>query len=311
MNNFESIGLKCPNFNNLNFKGLNMYNTNRITDFSIEEVQPRVSDNNTISSEFKFIEAHKGLHKGHVHLLVGRTNKGKSALILEIILENAINGRTCLLFLSEALKEDIRTQIDMLLRLKKISIEKHIHIRKHINLITEDDFTGNCHDDPEKWINALSRITEEVGAELVFVDNISGIKFGNATPSEQSHFIKYLNKSTQRLNVVMFLAAHQSKNVDEDCELTINSVRANQNFTSIPTIVYALNDFCNLDKSKRVVKILKSRIHGDAIGKYYDLTYRIVKKEGHYTKDKEISNTFAKSLFVSNKKLNKTNFSKS
>ena len=303
--------LKKPDFNNIEVKDKYMHQMTRIRDFSIEDVDPRDGENDFLGSRFKFINAHNGLQKGHIHVLLGRTNKGKSALILEIILENAMNNITSLLFLSEGLKEDLRTQIDSLLKLKKVPPDDHQRVRQRIQIVTENDFAGSGHNEPIRWINALTRIADDIGAEIVFIDNISGIRFGNTTPMEQVEFIKYLNESTQRINAVMFIAVHQSKLTEDDSELSIGNVRANQNFTSLPSYVYGLNDFTNLEKEKRVVSILKSRNFGDAIGKYFELTYKSIKREGHYTKDKEIPKNLAKTLFINNKKFSKASFSKS
>lgn len=276
----------------------------------LTNIKPRNSKTEFIKSKFNFINSHNGLHKGHLHVLLGRTNKGKSALILEIIIENAINHVKSLLYLSEGHKQDIRSQVDEILNLKKIAPEKHESILNNILIADESDLKGNYNEEPEFWINALTRYSRTYSVDLLFIDNISGLKYGNSSPDEQVRFVKYLNDSAIRENIAIFLAVHQAKSVDHLKELELQDVRANQNFTSIPSYVYALNDFANLERNKRIVRVLKSRNYGDAIDKYFELFFKSVKKSGFYQKDREISQKIAKSIFSINSKLSNTNSKK-
>jgi archaellum biogenesis ATPase FlaH len=305
-----SEDLKKPDFTNVTFNGAIMDNKKQ-SNFSIKAVEPRNDEGAFIPSNFKFIKSHGGLHKGHIHVLMGRTTKGKSSLLLEVILENAVKGISSLLFLSEAKKEDIRKQVDEMMLLKKIPLEDQYIALSCIFLITEADFRGDDHYEPQKWLNALSSIAKEVDAKIVCIDNVSGIRHGNCTPEVQVEFMKYLNETTQRLNVPMIVAVHQAKSTDPLKELEMHDVRANQNFTSLPSYVYALNDFSNLDKGKRLLSILKSRIQGDSNGKYFDLIFKKGKTSGHYAKDREIPHNTAKNYFLMNKSLSKTTLKKS
>lgn len=297
--------LKKVNFNNMAFRNYK-YEEKVMKDLSLNGVKPPSSNNEVVESRFNFIKAHGGLQVGHVHVLLGRTNKGKSAIILEIILDNAQQNIKTLLFLSEAKKDDIRIQVDNLLAVKKIDESLYDSIRDNIIIVTQSDLKGQYNESPRHWINALTAIARSLTCKVLIIDNISGIKYGNATPDEQVEFIQYLNDSTQRDNLVTFLAVHQAKSVDPSKELELHDVRANQNFTSIPSYVYAVNDFNNLTKEKRIIKILKSRNCGSAIGKYFELFFNSKKVIGFYEKDREISQQIAKNTFHNNLKLNKT-----
>lgn len=273
---------------------------------SLRRLETNNENEEVIDTNFNFLKAHNGLRRGHIHVLLGRTNKGKSALVLDIIVENAIQELKCMLFISEGHKETIGYQIEQNLKIKKVPVELHERVLKNISIINERDFKGNYKESPDHWVNALTRLARDFNSDLLFIDNISGIKYGNTEPEEQVRFLKYFNESVERDNMVGFLVVHQSKSSDFLKELECHDVRANQNFTSLPSFVYALNDFANLDKNKRIIRILKSRLVGEAIDKYFELFYKSVKSDGFYQKDREISKKSAKNAFSTNYKLSKT-----
>ena len=306
MNRLEKLNLQIPSF-----KIDNSFEEKRSSkDLSLSSISSDKNREAPIVSRFNFIKAHEGLQRGHVHVLLGRTNKGKSALLLELLLESARNDQKVLIFLSETKRKDLKDQIDDLRIFKKIDDTEYKQIKSRIFVATEEDFTGNYNESPEVWINALMSFQRKYKCALLIVDNITGIKYGNADPSEQVRFIKYLNTVSQSLDVATVIAVHQAKSVDSMKELEIHDVRANQNFTSIPSYVYALNDFCNLSREKRVIKILKSRNHGKAIDRYFELEYKPVGLSGHYTKDREIPKQMATTAFLNNRKLVQNNFKK-
>ena len=251
-------------------------------DFNLNNIPRSDIASKGYQSKFNFIKAHDGLQKGHIHVLLGRTNKGKSSLILELIIEQAKKGVRSLLFLSEGNKGDIRVQIELLLAAKRVPKSEYDSVIKNIVVLSEYDISGKTDSsDPLRWVNSLFRYHQDYRTDIVFLDNISGLKYGNCDPETQSLFIKILNDTCINTATPLVVAVHQSKGVAADKELEVHDIRANQSFSNIPSYIYALNDFCNLSKDKRIIKILKSRCHALAIGKYFETNFVFSGKTGH------------------------------
>ncbi|WP_412470262.1 MULTISPECIES: ATPase domain-containing protein [unclassified Halobacteriovorax] len=253
-------------------------------------------------TKYNFLKAHKGFQRGHTHVFLGRTNKGKSALVQSLACENIVNGYKTLLFLSEGEKGDVKRRFDTMLSLKYKSIEERNHIMRRLILIDESDLDQATIYDPQSWVASLFKFVKEYEIDLAYIDNFSTCSFGDSSPEIQANFMKTLCATTQRYQIALIGVVHQAKSVAPDKELTIEDIRANSAFMNSPSFVYALNNFCHFeDQSKRVLSILKSRLDGDIIGNYYDLSYKKYKNEGFYVKDQQIDNKIAKELFFRNK----------
>ena len=151
MNRLQKLNLQIPSF-----KIDDSFEEKRTNkDLSLSSISSDKNSEAPIVSRFNFIKAHGGLQRGHVHVLLGRTNKGKSALLLELLLESARNDQKVLIFLSETKREDLKDQIDALRVFKKIDDTEYKKIESKIFVVTEEDFRGNYNESPEIWINAL------------------------------------------------------------------------------------------------------------------------------------------------------------
>lgn len=257
-----------------------------------------------IQTKFNFLKDHRGLQNGHLHLLLGRTNKGKSALIHSLICENIVKNHKALLFLSEGEKGDVKRRINSMLSIKFKSNEERNKIMRNLIILDESDLDLTNVYDPRAWLHSLFKFVNEYSIEVLYFDNFSTCTFGDSTPEIQAQFVKNLCAITQQHDIPVFGVIHQSKSVSSDKELELEDIRANSAFMNSPSFIYALNNFNNLDKSLRILKILKSRLDGEIIGNYYELTYKAVKNEGFYSKDQRIETDSAKSIFFRNKTSN-------
>jgi len=255
---------------------------------------------------FQFLNCHGGLQAGHLHLLLGRTNKGKSTLILSLILENIINGHKVLLFLSEGLKSDVKKVIEAYLstRYKEQSTIKETIDR--LLVVKDSDLdTPNETLNARLWINSLFKIVKEQQVEIVYFDNFSTCSFSDSSPEIQAQFIRSLNSITENLEIPVFGSVHPAKTVSPKKELVLDDIRANSAFINIPSNIYALNDFSNIDNNTRIIKILKLRRYGDLVGKYFQLAFKKINHEGIYIKDTVLDLKNTNPLFLDNKLIKK------
>lgn len=268
--------------------------------YSLEQIHEK-EIKQTFKTKFNFLNDHKGIQQGHLHILLGRTNKGKSALVQSLICENMINGYKTLLLLSEGEKGDIKRIINSVLSLKYKEESTKIETMKNLILISERDLNFSNIHDPQSWINSFFYFIKEYKIEIAYIDNFSTCTFADSSPDIQAQFVKFLCQKIQDYNIPLFGVVHQSKSVSPDKELEIEDIRANSAFMNSPSFVYALNNFSNVDDNLRIIKILKSRLDGKIIGNYYEVTFRQVKSEGFYSKDQKLDKCTVKSIISSNK----------
>ncbi|CBW25675.1 hypothetical protein BMS_0772 [Halobacteriovorax marinus SJ] len=261
----------------------------------------KISENNKeFKTKYKFLKAHNGLQAGHIHLLLGRTNKGKSTLIHSLMAENSLNGYRVLLFLSEGNKSDIKEAIEPVLDIKARSEKDKQELLERILLIDRNDISDEASYCPRIWVKDLFKVINEQKIDILYIDNFSTSSYGDSAPEVQANLIQILNRTAQRYLIPVFGAIHQAKSVSPDKELSLIDIRSNSAFMNISSFIYAINDFYNLDKSLRILKILKSRKYSEAIDKYFELTYKKVKRQGFYSKNMEITEQTAKRYFVEN-----------
>ena len=271
--------------------------------YSLNNIQIR-NTTKSFKTIFNFLNCHSGLQAGHLHLLLGRTNKGKSTLILSLILENIINGHKVLLFLSEGLKSDVKKVIEASLstKYKEQSIIKET-INRLLVVKDSDLDTPNETLNARLWINSLFKIVKEQQVKIVYFDNFSTCSFSDSAPEIQAQFIRSLNSITENLEIPVLGTVHPAKTVSPEKELGLDDIRANSAFINIPSNIYALNDLSNIDNTKRVIKILKLRRNGDLVGKYFQLTFKKINDEGIYIKDSFLTLNDANKLFFDNKRI--------
>lgn len=240
------------------------------------------SEKSSIESKFNFIKAHRGYQPGHLHLLLGRTNKGKSTLILSLIAESVLNGHNCILYISEGLKHEIREGIEAIIRIKREDSERHL---KRVTLVNDEYFSVDEITNPARWVNKFFNLAYRTKSELVFFDNFSTSPFGDSSPEIQASFVRKIKEKAQSSNLPVFGAVHPTKNVSMTKKLELPDIRANLAFSSVPSFIYGFNDIPQKG-GIRILEILKARKNGAVItGTYYELFYKSLKGEGYYHKD--------------------------
>ncbi|EQC47500.1 circadian clock protein KaiC [Bacteriovorax sp. Seq25_V] len=283
--------LDLKNNSNMSHKPHNPYSLENIEEKTIIQ---------SFKTKFNFLNSHKGLQRGHLHMLLGRTNKGKSALIQSLATENIINNYKTLLFLSEGEKGDVKRRINSILSLRYKDTESKIEVMKNLILIDESDLDVTKVHDPQSWLGSLFKFIKDFNIQIAYIDNFSTCSFADSTPEIQAQFVKNLCQKIQNYQIPLLGAVHQSKSVLPNKELDIEDIRANSAFMNSPSFIYALNNFSNLDQELRIIKILKSRIDGKIIGNSYKLSFKTTKTDGFYNKDEKVENFWVKNLFFSN-----------
>lgn len=273
--------LELKNTSNTYEKALNPYSLENIKEKEITQ---------SFKTKFNFLNSHKGLQRGHLHMLLGRTNKGKSALVQSLATENIINNYKTLLFISEGEKGDVKRRINSILSLRYRDTESKIEVMKNLILIEESDLDVTKVHDPQSWLGSLFKFIKDFNIEIAYIDNFSTCSFADSTPEIQAQFVKILCQKIQNYQIPLLGAVHQSKSVPPNKELDIEDIRANSAFMNSPSFIYALNNFANLDQDLRILKILKSRIDGKIIGNSYKLLFKTTKTDGFYNKDEKVEN---------------------
>lgn len=273
-------------------KTFNNYSLNSINDVEVVEY---------IKTKYKFLKDSDGFRRGHFHLLLGRTNKGKSTLINSLVIENILNNYRVAIFLTEGSKEDFKHQIKSILevkcREKKLSTNEAI---ERITAITQKDLSLDSQSSPSIWVNSVFDILRARKVDILYIDNFSTSAYGDSDPYTQTNFIKTLSIESSENKITLFGAIHQSKGVNSYKKLETNDIRSNSIFINNPSYIYSLNDLSINGTEYRILEILKSRNDFDSVGSFYNLQFRKIKKSGFYSKNPKLPSIEANKLFSLN-----------
>lgn len=285
----EFLKNKKPSFNLTDYESANSNKEEsyRLSDFKSGKTKTYFKTN------FKFLNDCEALSETNYNLIIGRTGKGKTDLLVSICRELLLRNKKVGLFISEGEIQDFKKQFIEILNKKADLIE---------NMFIINEFNSNLTnvENISSWNNKLINILIENEIKYFFFDNLSTLKFTNSSPEIESKFIKDLVEKCRANNLSLTALIHTSKNYHSLYEIKLEDARGNQAHTSLANNVYAFNDFANLAKELRIIKILKSRNFGEKVGENYKINYKKLTFRGLYELDINISENEAKRYFAHN-----------
>lgn len=167
----------------------------------IERIK-RIEDFNTVffPSKFNFLNEHKGLRPGEMHMIMSTSGAGKSSLVRSIMIDLAKNNKI-LLWLSEESEKSFYDYV----AINGIpnGHVKNIHLHSEVDDVSLDD-TGR-----HGVIKRLQEKINEVRPAVVIFDNITTSQaYEDLKISEQVATVTTLKRMSNRTGLPFLLIAH-------------------------------------------------------------------------------------------------------
>lgn len=258
-------------------------------ELSNEEIQEQITklENFELAeTPFKFLNAHKGLRKQSIHLLVAHAGSGKTSLVRSMVRSLAAHHKV-LLWASEENKNQIEVRFSQ-------KFKSFTEIRSNISLITDKrikELIGNNVKGEEMVKQVGQQIRwaiKENQAEVLIFDNITTSVFYDCMIETSTLFIAMLKELAEEMNIPVFIIAH----VESRQKLSYfkaDSIRGNKGLVNVADYTYCFYKFVQNSgfgiAVHPIIFVEKSRHHDEAVGRHYLLVY----DQGVYTEDSEIS----------------------
>src|SRR5690606_37459758 len=149
-------------------------------------------------TNYKFFKETSAYTQGQINLIIGRTGKGKTDLLISQAIENLLNNYNVYIFLSEVVIADFFQQASEILILRllnEIEIENYLQ-----NLIIKDLSHLPVYNPFEykKWLNSLFTDIQSYSSHFFYLDNLTTIEFSRINPEVESGFTSELASLTKK-----------------------------------------------------------------------------------------------------------------
>lgn len=244
-------------------------------------------------SNLGFLNAHNGLRRGSLHLVLGTTGGGKSTLVRTILRDLIFRPEKefhVALWLSEEEVQDYRAQVAY-------------GMPSHDRLLNTSAFSELCAENVSElrffeWL-------EFNKPDVLIFDNITTSKFYNDRQvSEQGKFANKLKQATKRLNMATIVIAHTDAKATDSMGrlITINDIRGSKTISNLAEFAYILQRF-ELEKNFfPTIRTVKHRSQ-ELIHNLYMLIYD--NRLRSFSGDKAIEFKQFKEVFNARNKLDK------
>lgn len=235
--------------------------TLHFTDQEREELEKKQNEVH-FPSTLGFLNAHNGLRRGSMHLILGTTGGGKSTLIRTILRDLVFCKESefhVSLWLSEEEVEAYRTQVAY-------------GLPSHDRLLNTSAFSELSDDVSEKmffeWI-------EFNAPDVLIMDNITTSKFYNDKPvAEQGKFATKLKKMTLKMNMATVVVAHTDARATDSMGrmINLNDIRGSKTIGNLAEFAYILQRFEVGSGFFPSIRVVKHRSQ-DLVHSLYSLQY--------------------------------------
>lgn len=205
-----------------------------------------------IHTVLEFMEEHRGLRFGKIHLLLGSTGCGKSTLVRTMLLDCILGSQDIRtgIYLSEETLTDFYVEFS--------TNELDDYTKQKLSVISEQDEpvkTGR------EFFKKLESLVEQK-CRVIFIDNITTSRlYENSKPNQQGDIIDYLKRFATKHNVALVVVAHTAKgSISSNNRLIdIEDVRGSGALPNAAPIAWTIQrvDYCNLRAT--VVRVAKNR----------------------------------------------------
>lgn len=188
-------------------------------------------------SRLGFLNAHNGLRKGCLHLILGTTGGGKSTLIRTILRDaifNPHNDMQTNLLLSEETVKAYKAQV-------AFGMPSHERLLSTA-CMSELEMKGNVRSKKatiEEWLRFYQ-------PELFIYDNVTtSIGYNDRQAREQAEYITWLKELTTELGMATVLVAHTDANATDSMGrlMNVNDIRGSKTIANLVEFAYILQRF--------------------------------------------------------------------
>jgi len=224
-------------------------------------------------TRFKFINNHKGLRPGMMHVLLGTTGSGKTTLSRSILADLSKTNKV-LVYSSEETLKQFQTQSGYA---DKINL-------KNIYFLHEKDVLSEHNNDVssgDPLIKTLEWAIESHNPKIVFIDNITTSLFYDQNKNA-IRVTSQLRDLMQKTNTAFFVIAHTASPIRDGCWFGANDMRGFRTIANLSEYLYCLFRTRTIvlghEIASTFVHVDKSRMHS-GVKEFYRLTYEIKERE--------------------------------
>lgn len=265
--------------------------TAELSDEKVVELKKRREDV-FFKSKFNFLNEHRGLRPGALHLLLGTSGSGKSSLVRSILKDIATrfnNQEKLLCWLSEESKLDFLTEF--------VQSNYNKSIARNINIISELEMPEEVIGQSQMELLYFKHNLSNDEHKIIFIDNITTSKFYNdRSPVEQSNFIMMLKGIAKDRDIPIVLVAHTKHDVSDNMSrlITENDIRGNKSIVNIVQFQYILQRFKGASRFYPTIRTVKHRGQNPNDKLFY---LEFSKEKLEYVSDKKIEFELFKQVF--------------
>ncbi|WP_412474158.1 ATP-binding cassette domain-containing protein [Halobacteriovorax sp. YZS-1-1] len=239
-------------------------------------------------SRYYFLNAHYGLRKSQIHVLVGESGKGKSTLLRSIMLDSA-RFSNILVLLSEEDSDTFKYQMNEFAK-SDVFTKKASESLQKIKVLSELDNEFDPIRNFSHYFAQIRHFIQSYNIKSLFYDNISTGLFSEEF-ALQANVLKEFKKIAIDFNIPVFIISHPKKGaLFSELLLKKDHISGNRCMSTIPENIYTLNACHNLFPKKTYILIDKSRHYSRANNKWFELEYTYLNDEtGAFTSDKPVT----------------------
>lgn len=240
----------------------------------IQHLKVLETENNAqwFHTQLPFLNEHRGLRPGKMHVLLSGSGAGKSTLVRTMMIDFLKNNEgNILIWLSEETEDDFMTNLAYAVRAFGPYIER-IKLFSEISDTTKKLLDGKKGKRHELLLQIFSKIKER-NYSLVIFDNITTSGLYTQDINIQPDMIRSMKEVVKTLSCPFIVVAHTAKN--EHLKKIIfdnDSIKGSNVPTQIAEYTYMINTFSTKTKRETFLAIDKSRTH-NIENRFFHLNY--------------------------------------
>lgn len=259
-------------------------NDTYISDEDLEFINKRLNEQ-YFESRFQFLDEHKGIRNGYLHLLIGTTGSGKSTLTRSIIEDCAVDHRV-LVWASEESKRDYVRALN--------SKNRKRNVMNNITVISELDIPERVKTDVHNFMFYFREEIMKHSPEIVFIDNVTtSFMYSDIIGFKgQAQIADKLRSFAADNFLPIFCVAHTKKTIADNMLIDISDIRGSSALSNTAAYAYTLQVFKREGNWASVITIQKSRNH--QIKNYH---FKLFFENGTFTKAAAIPMSIVNQLY--------------
>lgn len=205
--------------------------------FTNDEMNQLIKQSNEVHfhSRLGFLNAHNGLRRGSVHMVIGTAGGGKSTLIRTILRDLLFNQKNEKYGIVSLLSEETCKQYKAQL---VHGLEPDQRLENCVLMSEIDEMDKN----PKHFFDNI----EMLAPDVLIYDNLTTSRFYEGQrPSEQVKYFARIKELTTNLNCATIVVAHTSANVSDNQDRLIepNDIRGNKTVVNMAEFFYVMQRF--------------------------------------------------------------------